>query len=142
MKYWVARAMQVADLTMDELTALQTREKSIGRCLMAWEIQWLLKKRPLLEVYSIPGADASAQEKHRQRIEQEIRTRGWLRPVGEFSETDVASCHTFDSEVISNAGALIWDYSGKKTEVDTVAAVRRHSTDFRELDHANRAVSA
>lgn len=118
MKTEIARAMQVACLTRDELEKVHARERVRGYLIPNWNIQKVLKIRTIKEIMCIPD-NPEALASHRERIENELYSNEYLKVAldnkGNMVQQDVPWQHSVDFMVLNNPKKINFAYMGKKS---------------------------
>ena len=113
MDYYVARAMQVAYMSQDDIRALHAHEDKRGYCLNPFDIQHLFGIASIKETWMIPDDDNEAQVSHSARVKSAIDRLGLTRTDYGFpGQINTDATHAFDWAVSKNTGNVDFVYSG------------------------------
>jgi hypothetical protein len=111
--YYLTRAMVAGSLDINEMDAIQEKEKTIGRCLMGFEIFDNLNKGSIREFYGIPQDD-EAQRQHNYRIGTKLHELGLIdhSTKHRINPTNIEETHSFDSRIFLNKEQIDFYYQG------------------------------
>jgi len=98
-EFWLARAMQVAMLTREQIETVHHKERQLGYCLSNWNIQNLTGADPVSKYWGV-GSELSAIQRHNDRIRKrifELKIFSEIPRGGHVEALDVATTHLFDN---------------------------------------------
>ncbi len=117
-EFYVARALQIMALEINNLDMLHSIERKTGWPLPNWNIQAIFNTGPLKDFYGAPN-DEEAIALWRSRCEKQIKELGLAKTESrEFPrESNIDAIHEFDFNIFNARDKLNFYYSGKqKTE--------------------------
>jgi len=115
MEFFVSRAMQIAQMSQEEIERLHLTENKRGYYIPNWNIQEMLGLPAIKDRFHIPENEQALQQ-HAERIRARIKELGLLNIEGDglVCSTNTDKTHVFDNLIFKHRDRIDFDYQGSR----------------------------